>query len=61
MVRVPVVVPATVGVKTTVTTHKAAGAREPVQVFAVMAKAAGLATMVPIATADFELLFMVTD
>jgi hypothetical protein len=60
MVRVPVVVPATAGVKTTVAAHEAAAARE-LQVFPVRAKAAGLATMLPIVTADVDRLVMVTD
>ena len=37
IVSVPVVVPTTAGVKTTVTVQEAAAAREVVQVFAVMA------------------------
>ncbi len=61
MVRVPSVVPVTVGVKTTVTAHVPAAARDLVQVFAVMAKAAGLATMPSIVTAEVELFLMVTE
>jgi len=60
MVRVPSVVPVTVGVKTTVTAHVPAAAKL-VQVFAVMAKAAGLATMPSIVTAEVELFLMVTE
>ena len=60
IVTVPVVVPGTVGVKTTVKVQYVCAATELPQLFVVMAKAAGLATMLPIATAELVLLVMVT-
>jgi hypothetical protein len=60
MVIVPVVVPVTVGVKVTLMLHCADPAREVLQVFADRAKTAGLATMLPSATAELELLVIVT-
>lgn len=52
--------PATAGVKVRFIVHEEEAARELVQVFAEMAKAGRLVTMLPSATADVKAFFTVT-
>ena len=58
--RVPVVVPTTAGVKTTLNVQELSAATEPPQVLLVMAYAAGLAAMLSSVTAVEVLLVIVT-
>lgn len=58
--RDPVVAPATAGVKVRLSVHEEEPARELVQVFAEIAKAGRLVTMLPNATADVAAFFTVT-